>query len=237
MARETKFTVIVVEDELASRERLKGLLARHHALIELIGEAENGPEAVELCMKCKPDLLFLDVSLPGFDGFDVLNQIPPGTRAIFTTAHEQHAVKAFRSNAVDYLLKPIDPQQLAEALARVEVELDKQSNSNIVRLLCRDRDQTEIVEVSRVLFLEAEDGYTHVQTQDKVYLSNEPLATLEGQLIETFARIHRKTLVNLTHVSALRHRDGDLFAIIGGKYELPVSRRHQQEFRRRLAYD
>jgi DNA-binding LytR/AlgR family response regulator len=232
-----KLTALVVEDEQASRERLKRLLGKHPTRVEVIGEADNGIVAVDLALQLKPDVLFLDVSLPGFDGFDVLHQVPSETRVIFTTAHEEHAHRAFRANALDYLLKPIDPTQLDEALSRVEQVLAARQNGDIVRLLCRDRDKTYVVDAAEVLFLRAEGGYTHVQTRGKYYLTNEPLSVFEKQLATTFVRVHRNTLVNVSHVSALRHNEGEMTAILSSEHEVPVSRRHSQEFRRRLAYD
>jgi DNA-binding LytR/AlgR family response regulator len=233
----TRITALVVEDEQASRDRLKRLLGKHPTRVEVLGEADNGVRAVELALELKPDVLFLDVNLPGFDGFDVLHQVPSQTRVIFTTAHEEHALRAFRANAVDYLLKPIDPQQLDEALTRVEQVVSARASADIVRLLCRDRDKTYVVDVADILFLQAESGYTHVQTRDKYYLTSEPLAVFEKQLASSFARVHRNTLVNLAHVSALRHTDGEMVAILTADHQVPVSRRHSQEFRRRLAYD
>ncbi len=236
MAREPKLTAIIVEDEQTSRERLKRLLGRFHDRVEVVGEADQGNLAVELTNQLKPDVLFLDVSLPGIDGFDVLHQVPSQTRVVFTTAHEQHAVRAFRANALDYLLKPIDPAQLEVALARVEDTLSKREGGDIVRLLCRDRDKTHVVDAADVLFLRAEGGYTHVQTRDSYYLISEPLTLFERQLASSFVRVHRNTLVNVKHVAELRHSEGEMVAVLSSDHEVPVSRRHSQEFRRRLAY-
>ncbi len=231
---DTKLTAILVEDEQASRERLKRLLARHDH-VELLAEAEQGEQAVELTNRLRPDVLFLDVSLPGVDGFEVVEQIPSQTRVIFTTAHEEYAVRAFRANAVDYLLKPIDPLHLESALARVTEALA--TRGDIVRLLCRDRDRTHVVDVTDVLFLRAEDGYTHVQTRNSYHLTGEPLALFEKQLASSFVRVHRNTLVNVKHVLQLKHNDGELIAVLSSDHEVAVSRRHSQEFRRRLAYN
>jgi two-component system LytT family response regulator len=112
MTRTSKLTAILVEDEVAPRERLRRLLAKHQERVEVVGEAEDGPRAIELTNQLSPDVLFLDVSLPGMDGFDVLHEVPTQTRVIFTTAHEEYAVRAFRTDALDYLLKPIDAQLL-----------------------------------------------------------------------------------------------------------------------------
>jgi two-component system LytT family response regulator len=212
------------------------LLGRHQDLIEVVGEADSGPSAVELAQQRRPDICFLDISLPGFDGFEVVDRLPSDVRVVFTTAHEEHAVQAFRANALDYLLKPIDPLQLAEALARLQDDIAAHESAEVVRLLCRDRDTTHVVEVRQILFLRAEGGYTHVQTHDAYYLTNESLTALEPRLGSAFVRVHRNTLVNLKHVSALRHGDGELIAALGPRHEVSVSRRYSQDFRRQLTY-
>jgi two-component system LytT family response regulator len=236
MTRTSKLTAILVEDEVAPRERLRRLLAKHQERVEVVGEAEDGPRAIELTNQLSPDVLFLDVSLPGMDGFDVLHEVPTQTRVIFTTAHEEYAVRAFRTDALDYLLKPIDAQQLEVALSRVEEAVATRADGEIVRILCRDRDKTRVIEAADVLFLRAEDGYVHVQTASTYYLTSESLAVFERQLAASFARAHRSTLVNVRHVQELRHTDGELVAILTSGHEVQVSRRHSQEFRRRLAY-
>ena len=237
MAREQKLTAIVVEDEPTSRDRLKRLLGRYQERIEVVGEADQGDLAVELTNQLRPDVLFLDVSLPGISGFDVLHQVPSDTKVIFTTAHEEHAVRAFRTTALDYLLKPIDPSQLEVALARVEGAMARRETGDIARLLCRDREKTHVIDADDILFLRAEGGYTHVQTRQNYHLVNEPLAFLEKQLGPRFVRVHRNTLVNVKHVLELRHADGELTAVLSSHHEVPVSRRHSQEFRRRLTYN
>lgn len=232
-AKDVKFSAVLVEDEQPSRERLRRLLGRHEQ-VEIVGETDVGTEAIELTNRLRPDILFLDISLPGCDGFEVVSQIPSQTRVIFTTAREEHAVRAFRTNATDYLLKPIDPQQLEVAIARAAEALS--NRGDIVRLLCRDRDRTHVINTEDILFLRAEDGYTHVQTQNSYYLTGEPLALFEKQLASSFVRVHRNTLVNVKHVRQLKHNDAELTVVLASDHEIPVSRRHSQEFRRRLAY-
>src|SRR6185369_9429890 len=115
-------SALIVEDELGSRDRLKRLLGRHAAEVCVVGEADSGPRALELVNETHPDLVFLDVSLPGFDGFSLLDQIDASVKIIFTTASQEHAVRAFDTGAVHYLLKPIDSDQLREALARLQAK-------------------------------------------------------------------------------------------------------------------
>jgi two-component system LytT family response regulator len=229
---------LIVEDEPGSRDRLRRLLGRHRGEIEIVGEADSGPRALEVISELRPDMVFLDVSLPGFDGFALLDEIDLVVKIIFTTASHDHAVRAFDAGAIHYLLKPIDPEQLQEALARVQrPAVDPgPAPAGLARLLCRDRDTTHVLRTQEVLFLKADQGYTLVRTGAKEYLTNDSLGTLEEQLRSTFVRIHRNALVNVAQVSSFRHLDGDVIVVLRNGMELPVSRRHAQGLRERLLY-
>jgi DNA-binding LytR/AlgR family response regulator len=229
--------VLVVEDEPSSRDRLRRLLGKHEDEVTIVGEADNGPRALEEIEASRPDLLFLDVSLPGFDGFDLLSRIDRSIKVIFTTASHEHALRAFGTGAIHYLLKPIDPTQLEEALARVHRSDGRQGLERARgarRILCRDRDTTHVLRTDEVLFLKADQGYTLVRTADDEYLTADSLGTLEEQMGGAFVRIHRNALVNLEQVSSLKHLDGDTIVVLRNGMELPVSRRHSQALRERL---
>ena len=115
-----KLTALIVEDEFAPRQALRRLLEQRHApTLTVIAEADNGPAALELCEEHKPDILFLDLHLPGIDGVDLLHQVSSDTHVIITTAHDDLAVEAFRANAVDYLMKPFSPRELAARVRTV----------------------------------------------------------------------------------------------------------------------
>lgn len=231
---------LIVEDEPGSRDRLRRLLARHTSEVVLVGDADSGPRALELVRTLRPDLVFLDVSLPGFDGFAVLDEIDADIKVIFTTASQEHAVRAFDTGAVHYLLKPIDPDRLREALLRLpkgdappETAVAREG---ITRLLCRDRDTTHVLRTEEVLFVKADQGYTLVRTSAKEFLTSESLGTLEEQMGRSFVRIHRNALVNVGQVNSLRHVDGEVIVVLRNGMELPVSRRHGQTLRERLLY-
>lgn len=229
-----RLKTIIVEDEIGPRELLKRLLERRHSdVIELIGEAETGPAALALCEQLQPDLLFLDLHLPGFDGFELLAQLRSETHVIITTADAQHAVEAYRANAVDYLLKPIDPEQLRDAVARVASAI---ANERIVRLLCRDHDATKVVHTDDVLFIHADGGYTNIRTENAYYLLSESLIALEERLPEHFVRVHRTTIVNVRHVTGLS-KSNDVVLLGRSAHDVAVSRRHLREFRRKLMYE
>lgn len=235
------FRAIIVEDEAASRDRLRRLLEQHHAgEVEIVDEADSGPAAVAVINERRPDLVFLDVSLPGFDGFDVLHRITPAVKVVFTTAYSEYAVQAFRERALHYLVKPIDPEQLSEALDRVRASgktpSGEPSRNSLNRILCRDRDTTHVIRPSDVLFLKADQGYTLVRTQNKEYLTADALASLEEALGDDFVRIHRNAVVNVTHVASLKHTGGEVTIVLQNGLELPVSRRHVPGLREKLLY-
>jgi DNA-binding LytR/AlgR family response regulator len=229
---------LIVEDEQGSRDRLRRLLARHASQVSVVGEADSGPRALELITTLRPDLVFLDVSLPGFDGFALLDELDARVRVIFTTASQEHAVRAFDTGAVHYLLKPIDPEQLQEALGRLQrddVAPEPSGNRNgISRLLCRDRDTTHVLRTEDVLFVKADSGYTLVRTDTKEFLTGESLGSLEKQMGRSFVRIHRNALVNVAQVSSLRHVDGEVVVVLRNAMELAVSRRHSSALCERL---
>jgi two-component system LytT family response regulator len=229
---------LIVEDESGPRDRLRRLLGKHRDEIEIVGEADSGPRALDVIATTRPDLVFLDVSLPGLDGFAVLDEIEAKVKVIFTTASQEHAVRAFDTGAVHYLLKPIDPSRLEEALARVQtpsVPVDS-GRPSLTRLLCRDRDTTHVVRADEVLFMKADQGYSLIRTETQEYLSNDSLGWLEENLGPLFMRIHRNALVNVSRVSSLRHVDGEVVLVLHNGMDLPVSRRYAPKLRERLLY-
>jgi DNA-binding LytR/AlgR family response regulator len=223
---------VIVEDEEGPRLSLKRLLQRRHAdVIEIVAEADTGTAALALCEEHQPDVIFLDLHLPGLNGFDLLSQLRTEAHVIITTGDSQHAVEAYRANAIDYLLKPVDPDQLKEAIHRVTSAI---ANERMVRLLCRDRDSVRVVPLEDVLFLRADGGYTSVQTEDTYHLLPDALATIEERLPEYFVRVHRTTIVNVRQVKSL----GNDSALVGLRgIEVAISRRHLREFRRSLMYE
>lgn len=228
-----RLTAVIVEDEEGPRQLLKRLLERKHSdVIELIAEADSGPAALSLCEERQPDIIFLDLHLPGFDGFDLLAQLRTETHVIITTGDAKHAVEAYRANAVDYLLKPIDPEQLKDAIQRVASAI---ASERIVRLLCKDRDATKIVHTDDILFIQADGGYTNVVTESGYYLLNDSLASLAERLPEHFVRVHRTTIVNVRHVTGISSGN-DLVLVGSQRRDVAISRRHLREFRRKLMY-
>lgn len=240
--------IVLVEDEPASRDRLRRLLRRHEAEVSVVAEADNGPAAIDIIQQHEPDLVLLDVSLPGLDGFEVLRALNDPPNVIFTTAFDAHAVQAFRANALDYLLKPIEEEQLATALGRAlrahsaahgaarlaapGSELARPAKP-LRRVACRIGDSTWFVDIDDVQYFRSDHGYTMVKTECKELLIETPLVELEGRLdTSEFVRIHRSTLVNMKHVTSLKRiLDGRIHVVLRTGEELPSSRRYADNLR------
>src|SRR5215831_3900925 len=148
-------TALIVDDERLARTEMARLLA-NHTEIEIVGEARNGEEAIDLVRRLDPDILFLDIQLPGMTGFELLERLEELPQVIFTTAYDQYAIHAFEVNALDYLLKPIAPNRLAAALAKLRPRPDR---SRLEQVFVRDGDHCWIVAVPNIFLLESEGNY------------------------------------------------------------------------------
>lgn len=216
-------TSLIVDDEASSRSRLTRLL-QPHADVAIVGEAENGLEAVERIEALRPELLFLDIQMPGLGGFEVLRAVQPGVTlplVIFVTGYDQHALAAFEANALAYLLKPVDPDQLARSLARAArlhaAAPDKATESDrvlrIVRaapttfrqIVCRKHDRLHLVPPEQILWFEVENGIVKARTATESFWVNYQLSELEAGLpADLFFRARREVLVNLGAIRELR---------------------------------
>ena len=224
---------VIVDDEPLARTRLKRLLEVHPA-IEVAGEAADGETACRVIEELSPDLVFLDVQMPGMSGFDVLARLRTRPRVIFITAHDEFAVRAFEEQAVDYLLKPVEPARLERALARVTgadpagahpaggrlegdrlarlIEAVERRSAGPRRIAVRRGPKVILVEPASILFCRAEDKYTVLYTAEGEHILDRTIEDLEQTLDpSTFLRIHRSVLVNLACVR-------DLTAVEGGRF-------------------
>ena len=229
--------VLIVDDEHPARERLGQLLAEIPGT-QLVGQAATGAEALELAARLAPDVVLLDVRMPGLDGIETARHLgvleePPAV--IFTTAYDQYAVNAFETRAVGYLLKPVRRDKLAAALAQADRLTRPQLHRLAVaagaprrtHVAVRRREQVRVLPLEDILYFQADQKYTtvrHLQGED---LIEEPLRALEEELGERFVRIHRNTLINAAHVQGIE-RDAEgryCVRLRGCAAELPVSRR------------
>jgi len=240
---------LIVDDEPLARKGIRVWLKSEHD-IDIIGEATDGEEAVESIQKLKPDLLFLDVRMPGLDGFEVLERVAGAHMplTIFVTAYDSHAIRAFEVNAVDYLLKPISQARLREALQRVRHELLlhdelEVSQNRLLRLLdvgatntqfsrrfvVRDRDKFMIVVTDEIDWIESAANYVELHLGKKVFLLRETMRTLEARLDPNqFVRIHRSTIVNISRIKEItREWTGDFEVMLHDGTKLRMSRSYQ----------
>ncbi len=240
--------ILVVDDEPPARKRLIRLL-QSCADAEVVGEATNGREALEQIRATRPDLVFLDIRMPGLDGLAVARQVETQTSIVFTTAYDEYAVQAFEANAVDYLLKPVQEKRLAAALERVR-QRDASESARVaalvrkvlegqereaVRVTARIGNSVRVFDPREIARFHAEDRYTTFLHQGKQVLVDETLNSLESRLAPLgFLRVHRAELVNLHRVSALHSEDGAAELELVDGQRVPVSRRQAPELRRRL---
>lgn len=242
----TILRTLLIDDERLARQELTALL-REFPWIDVVGEAANATQATKLIQELKPELLFLDVEMPGRDGFSLLGSLPePRPRVIFTTAHDQFAVKAFEVEAVDYLLKPVNPKRLAAALARVrsatggdEAPLAKADAmlAEDDRVLVREGERCWFVPVSSIRLLEAEGNHTRVYFQNERPLVYRTLTAMEARLPEKiFLRANRSQLVNMSFIeTAGAWFSGSMKIALRGGPEVEFSRRQAQIFRERMS--
>lgn len=222
---------LVVDDEKLARDRLIGFLQKEGE-IDLVGQAKNGVEALKMIEDLNPDLVFLDVQMPGLDGFGVLNSTTQKPEIVFATAFDEYAIKAFEVHAVDYLLKPISRPRLAEAVRRVRTRLDGSTSQSadlrelLQRLDERDKrylgqvpvhraKQILILPVEEVFWFEVEYRLVYAHIDGDRYMTNFTLKQLEDRLDpEVFFRAHKSRLVNLSKVKAIVPWFGGRFKLV-----------------------
>lgn len=226
-------TALIVEDERLARLELRRLLAAHSE-VEIVGEARHAEEAVELISKLAPDLIFLDIQMPGMTGFELLERLEDVPQVIFTTAYDAYAIKAFDVSALDYLLKPIAPARLAAALAKVRPAAQ---HGRLEQVFVRDGDRCWIVQLPDVFLLESEGNYTRVCFGKERPLIRRSLNTLEEQLdAAVFFRAGRKQIVNLKWIEKVDIGvAGGLIATLRGGRTVEMSRRQSARLRERMS--
>lgn len=239
---------IIVDDERLARKELRSCLEKEKG-VELVGEAANADEAKELMKKERPALLLLDVQMPGKDGFQLLQELEELPAVIFVTAYDEHAIRAFEVNALDYLLKPVDQERLHEALERVDQEeggeasagKKEEANDELLgpddRIFLKDGERCWFIPLREVRVFESEGNYIRVRFQDQKPLILRSLNELEKKLDERhFFRIGRKRIVGLLHVKDVEPWfNGRLLIRMEDGEELEVSRRQAARFKERMS--
>ncbi len=228
--------VVIADDEPLARERLRSLLA-DQAGIEVVAEAENGEQALHACAELQPDLVLLDIAMPGLDGLEAARHLAtfePRPAVVFCTAYDAHALSAFEAAAIDYLMKPVRPERLAAALERARTFLAGRSgpataaSQQARTLLCaRLRGSLRLIPVEDIHYLQAEEKYVVVHHARGEDLLEESLKSLEEEFGNRFVRIHRNCLVARHELVELRRNGaGQVQAVLRhGNAPLEVSRR------------
>jgi two-component system LytT family response regulator len=248
MTGTAKIKTLIVDDETLARRRIRRLLAAESD-VEVIGECGDPQKAIAFIQERNPDLVFMDVQMPGTDGFDILQSLPPKSTpaVIFVTAFDQHALRAFEVNALDYLLKPFDRSRFQKAVERARVQLRHQSgavlDNRLTQLLDtlgnrpRPAERVVIKSAGRIMFLrtdeidwiEAADNYVRLHVGTEPHLLRETLGTLESRLDPAkFLRIHRSTVVNIDRLKELQPWfHGDYIVILQDGTRLNLSRTYR----------
>ncbi|MEL6340056.1 MAG: LytTR family DNA-binding domain-containing protein [Myxococcota bacterium] len=226
-----KHRVLIVDDERLARVALKSLL-RERDDVTVVGEAHSVETAVRAVDALYPDVLFLDVRMRDGDGFDLLSRVNVRAHVVFVTAHSDHALGAFEVNALDYLMKPVQPPHLDRALSRITESL-----SRVESLRLQQGRDVLYAKPSEVQFVRAARDYTEIHlTTGRTAFVKEAISRWEERLAETCVRIHRSVIVNLEHIEEVTRKDGKWnVRLTGVDGELPVSRRLAPELHRRLA--
>lgn len=237
---------IIAEDEQTAREAIIGM-ARGRG-IDVLAACKTGAETVRSVQASRPDVLFLDVQMPGLNGFDVLRRIGQDSlpTVIFTTAYDRYAVQAFEHNAVDFLLKPFDEERFCRAVDRAESKVanrsaqpallqllaaEIQSRQNPQRLVVRSRGQLTFVKVADIDWIEARHNYLRLYISGEVHVLRKTMSDLESQLLpECFLRIHRSLIVNVDRIRHLKSCGyGEYLLEMKNGKNLPVSRSYREQ--------
>ena len=223
-----EFSTMVIEDEEFSRNGLVELLKKYDN-IQIIGTAENGKEAVTKINELKPDLIFLDIQMPVLNGFEVLRRINHMPIVIFTTAFDEFALRAFETNSIDYILKPIEEDRLEQALKKLDKitgdsvstvdknddlmkkmksllsDIDKNNDKEFLkRFHVKVGDEVVFIDIDKIFYFKSDKKYTILKTYDNEYVISESLTYLEDNLPDNFVRVHRAYIINMNHMKKLK---------------------------------
>lgn len=204
-----KLKAVIVDDERLARKDLISLL-KEQDNIEVVAEAADVPSAIETISEFKPDIIFLDIQMPGESGFDLLEKLKTDAKVIFVTAYDEYAIRAFEVNALDYLLKPVNPERLQKALERIFVE-EESDEQPLRELNYEDHlfllldNSMRFLKVNTILYISAAGDYSEIFTNvGNKHLALKSMKEWEDRLPhQHFCRIHRSTIINLNHVDRL----------------------------------
>jgi len=241
---------LIVDDESLARERIRNMLASD-LQIEVIAECGNGRDAIEIIQTHSPDLVFLDVEMPGIDGFGVLEALPRDRipTIVFVTAYDQYAVRAFEVYALDYLLKPFDQERFDKSLDRAKLQLSSQRSDalnerilnvleeiktrpvHLERLVIKMNGHVFFIKADEIDWLEAEGNYVRLHAGKESYLLRDTISALESQLDpKRFIRVHRSAIVNIDRITELQPWfHGEYRIILSEGVQLTLSRTYREK--------
>lgn len=219
-----KIRAIIVDDEPNARRALRGLLEENFTQVEILGECKNVPEAVKSINKHKPDLVFLDIAMPGYSGFELLDFFDDqhlGFKIVFVTAYSEHSLRAFETSAVDYILKPVRLEHMARALRKVSIDVplnetqqykvlkENFSNQPDKKIVLQTAETIFVVRMEDIIYLQADGSYT------RFYTTSHGVLTITKKLIDfeylessgPFFRTHRSYIVNLNHIKKVDKKE------------------------------
>ncbi len=248
-------TALLIDDDINLRNGMKGLLQMYAPEIRIIGEADSVESGVEAMDRLKPQVVFLDIQLNDGTGFDILEQLASrngksSSHIVFITAHEQYAVKAFRFSALDFLLKPVDPEELQKVIEKIKKVLDRNDDfahidlllenirkkvDNFKRIALSTAEGIHLFEISDIIRCESEDNYTRFYLRNnKPVLISKTLKEYEELLAEHgFERIHQSHLINLAYLKSYIKKDGG-YVVMSDNSNLPISQRKKDRMQELL---
>ena len=237
-----KIKAVIVEDSRLARNELKELI-KNHPEIEIIGEAENVDSGFQLINATSPDLLFLDINMPEKDGFQLLEMLDKVPITIFTTAFDEYAIKSFEYNALDYLLKPINPKRFAKAIEKVGQNLEEKEEKNNKKLtlnnqiFLRDGEKCWLVKISGIYLFEVDGNYTKIFFQDEKATISKSLNQIEEKLPEDyFFRANRNQIINVGYIGKIDPWfSGNLLVHLPKDTKVEISRRQTNNFKEKLS--
>jgi len=247
-------TALLIDDDSNLRNGMKSLLARYAPEIRIVGEADSVETGVNLLLQNPPQVVFLDIHLGDGSGFDLLEEVNRqgklNSQIVFITAHEQYAIKAFRFSALDFLLKPVDPEELQKVIGKLKQVIDKNDNvahidlllenirkktDHFKRIALSNSDGIHLFEVSDIIRCESEDNYTkfYIKNNKPILISKtlkeyEELLTAHG-----FERIHQSHLINLAYLKSYIKKDGG-YVVMADNAHLPISQRKKERLQELL---
>ncbi|WNH08714.1 LytR/AlgR family response regulator transcription factor [Thalassobellus suaedae] len=225
----TKYSTIIIDDEPPARDRLLKLLGNFPETFHILDVAKNGREAKQKIEASNPDLIFLDIEMPEVSGFDMLKRLKTIPIVIFCTAYDQYSLKAFETNSVDYLLKPVSLERLQQSVNKLKLFSKNNASQNILELLTELSLQKEVkkmtsitvkkgeklvfVKLEDVSHFKADERYVSVHANNDNYLIEEPLSQLEQKLPDNFLRVHRAVIINTEQVKEVQKYFNSRFVI------------------------